>query len=1338
MAKSLLNRYFIKLSTIVLVALLAIPVGLLQQIPLSNAEAQTFTVTNTNDAGPGSLREAIASANANAGADTIEFSVSGTLTLGSALPSLAEEVTINGASAPDDQAGADFIIDATGFDQGLRIDNGVRHVIKGLAIRNATSNCIVINGVSQTFIGGTASREFNEIDGCPNGISIENNSALITIRNNKIGETSANDFGIYIDSGSDLQIGDSLGGTHNVIVNSTVDGIKINGGDGINIYGNYIGIDSSGVQAANGQDGISISNTASNVIIGGETAGHRNIISGNTNHGLKIQADGTQISGNYIGTNLTGDAAIANGNHGIQVEAADDVLIGGGGSQFRNIISGNTGVGINFGNGTSDSPRVTSNYIGLAADGITAMPNGQDGITSFGITNGRIGADGEANYISGNAWNGISMTGDSAGTNIFSNIIGLGIDESIVANGFDGIEINTSFVSVGGPESANRNIISGNGQRGLNIRGNNNVIRNNYIGVASDGTTSKPNTQDCITIDEGSNNIIGGDTEAEGNILAINTNQKGVDVANDSSGNKIRNNTFIPPNAGGWTRIHFMDDNTSNEGVASPTVDPASTDTYAYGTTCSNCIVDVMTDDMRSSTSANAEGDWEIHAAMTGDHLFFTTTKSSGSTSRDLANVILIPDETAPTAPTVTSATITDNENYTLEGTKEAYSRIIENVFFMEGVTTIVEIDALTTWSYAATLEEGDNTFSLTSDDYKENESDPATSFTVTLDTIAPSTPTYSYSSTVSTASTTISGSGTEAEANVYLSGIDSGTNTDNTGSFSITVDLATGVNSIPIKIVDEAGNESAETTLTITRSADSVGFFGGASQNSNRGSNNNSSNNNTTSNNDTTSNNNETEAAEEASEETSENTTNENTETENVAEENEVTNPKPVEPAYVPQPYYYEPVYTAPTNTEIEENVEETEPTTAEIVKTIIESNASVTKVKNLDIFEEIINKTNADLSDERDTDGDGISDLFEAALGTNAKSNDSDDDGITDEQEVKDGTDPGNWDSDGDGIPDNEEAADQVNKFNKLEVPEVKKIEHIANAGISIQPEQLGNTDTDGDGISDLEELGLGTDPTDPDSDKDGIKDGEEYINYGTNPKTPTEASVLKDLRITNLLANETLPAGRQVISGRSDSEETIKFYLIKENGETEFFAETKSDETGKYNVLTKDLKEGQHTIIAVSGDKTVKDISQAITVNVVASTGVQKPVNDETVMKEGANFTHEAKLKIAAPANHKVVVTWQSTVFSQTSIVDATGSPIALSQELPHGKHTVTFASISPENVKSEPTQISFEVGPQTAFVSGDTRNTSALKVIFGALALLTGLITLAVVIRKRKNA
>lgn len=41
------------------------------------ASAATFTVTNTNDSGAGSLRAALAAANAAAGADTIAFAISG-------------------------------------------------------------------------------------------------------------------------------------------------------------------------------------------------------------------------------------------------------------------------------------------------------------------------------------------------------------------------------------------------------------------------------------------------------------------------------------------------------------------------------------------------------------------------------------------------------------------------------------------------------------------------------------------------------------------------------------------------------------------------------------------------------------------------------------------------------------------------------------------------------------------------------------------------------------------------------------------------------------------------------------------------------------------------------------------------------------------------------------------------------------------------------------------------------------------------------------------------------------------------------------------------------------
>ena len=58
----------------------------------------TFTVTNTNDSGAGSLREAITNANANAEADVINLPA-GTYTLTSGELDITSEVTITGAGA---------------------------------------------------------------------------------------------------------------------------------------------------------------------------------------------------------------------------------------------------------------------------------------------------------------------------------------------------------------------------------------------------------------------------------------------------------------------------------------------------------------------------------------------------------------------------------------------------------------------------------------------------------------------------------------------------------------------------------------------------------------------------------------------------------------------------------------------------------------------------------------------------------------------------------------------------------------------------------------------------------------------------------------------------------------------------------------------------------------------------------------------------------------------------------------------------------------------------------------------------------------------------------------
>jgi hypothetical protein len=79
-------------------------------IGVAPAQAATFTVTNLNDSRGGSLRQAIMDANAAEGRDTITFSVSGTIPLGSTLPTITDiagltmdgtgqTVTISGGNA---------------------------------------------------------------------------------------------------------------------------------------------------------------------------------------------------------------------------------------------------------------------------------------------------------------------------------------------------------------------------------------------------------------------------------------------------------------------------------------------------------------------------------------------------------------------------------------------------------------------------------------------------------------------------------------------------------------------------------------------------------------------------------------------------------------------------------------------------------------------------------------------------------------------------------------------------------------------------------------------------------------------------------------------------------------------------------------------------------------------------------------------------------------------------------------------------------------------------------------------------------------------------------------
>ncbi len=152
---------------------------------------------------------------------------------------------------------------------------------------------------------------------------------------------------------------------------------------------------------------------------------------GSLSDGIEIDnagADDNKIYGNYIGTNYDGTFAIANERHGVVIyNGVQGTEIGGTGTGQGNIISGNGNAGIIIdGNGlTSTSGNVVvNNLIGVAADGVAALGNAEEGIHVFGsASNNQIGGtSAEGNTIAYGDYGIVVETG-STGISIRRNSI---------------------------------------------------------------------------------------------------------------------------------------------------------------------------------------------------------------------------------------------------------------------------------------------------------------------------------------------------------------------------------------------------------------------------------------------------------------------------------------------------------------------------------------------------------------------------------------------------------------------------------------------------------------------------------------------------------------------------------------------------------------------------------------------------------------------------------------------------------------------------------------------------------------------------------------------------
>ena len=258
-----------------------------------------------------SLREAIVAANNTAGTDAVNFSIAGggvkTINLASALPSITDAIVINGYS----QSGSSANTLTTG-------NNAVLNIVLNGSGAGAASGLTLAAGSSGSTITGLVIDNFSQY-----GVNVQ--SANNTIAGNFIGidqtgtSAAANGYGIYVNNVANNVIGGTTVASRNVISGNSNDGVYVTGALATNnlIQGNYIGTNASGTAAiGNGAMGVRITGNAAGNAIGGAAAVAGNLISGNANIGLYIDASNTTVKGNLIGTNAAGTGSIRNGSLG--------------------------------------------------------------------------------------------------------------------------------------------------------------------------------------------------------------------------------------------------------------------------------------------------------------------------------------------------------------------------------------------------------------------------------------------------------------------------------------------------------------------------------------------------------------------------------------------------------------------------------------------------------------------------------------------------------------------------------------------------------------------------------------------------------------------------------------------------------------------------------------------------------------------------------------------------------------------------------------------------------------------------------------------------------------
>jgi hypothetical protein len=339
------------------------------------------------------------------------------------------------------------------------------------------------------------------------------------------------------------------------------------------IINGYTQPDASGNTLASGDnavlkiqlDGSNAGNSGVGLVLsGGNTTVCGLVISDWGADGVWSLSDKNDISGNFVGTDVTGKVAQPNSpsptrlaynlppNSAITISGAYN-LIGGTDRAERNLVSGNLGEAITIA-GTPGSPGsavdgsiVEGNFIGTNVDGTSGLANQGDGINVWGAPDTIIGGASPAarNVISDNKGMGettggnpgseseintvfsdnFSIEGNYIGTDV-TGTLGLGFGPSDTGIKIDG----GAGWTIGGTTSGAGNLISVHGVAGI-IAGSATgaVIQGNFIGTDYSGTFQAGSQSYGIALGGCSNCLIGGSGSAARNLISA--SNIGIDFA---------------------------------------------------------------------------------------------------------------------------------------------------------------------------------------------------------------------------------------------------------------------------------------------------------------------------------------------------------------------------------------------------------------------------------------------------------------------------------------------------------------------------------------------------------------------------------------------------------------------------------------------------------------------------------------------------------------------------------------------------------------------------------------------------------------------------------------